>query len=138
MSYAGGKVVHTEELPWLPLAPKISVRVLMTDRETGSFSVMVRAEPGGVLPRHQHVERAEILVIKGRGTHPQTGDYRTGEYISEPKGAIHDVVHFTEENVLLMVCEGPSNFLGADGSVELKMDVGMLDRLAAQTGKVAG
>jgi len=138
MSYEGGTTVHTEELPWLPLAPKVGVRVLKVNRETGAYSVMIRAEPGGVLPPHSHVESAEIYIIKGKGTHAQTGDYREGDYISEPKGAYHDALPFHEETILLMVAEGPSNFLGEDGSVQHVMDIAMLDYLAASyAGKAA-
>lgn len=123
--------VNPEQLPWLPLAPKIGVKVLRVDRETGRFSVMIRAEAGGVLPRHRHIESAEILVLKGKGTHKQTGYFEAGNYISEAKGALHDALHFDEEVELLMVCDGPSAFLADDGSVQHVMDIGMLDYLAA-------
>lgn len=123
--------VHTAELPWLPLASGIGVRVLKLDRETGAFSVMIRAEPGGILPRHKHIESAEIYVIKGQGTHPQTGPYKAGDYISESRGALHDEVRFTEETELLMVCNGASVFLAGDGSVQHVMDIDMLDYLSA-------
>lgn len=131
MSYEGGLIVHTEELPWLPLALGIRVRVLKLDRETGAFSVMIRAEPGGILPRHRHIESAEIYVMEGRGMHPQTGAYRAGDYISEPQGALHEAVSFTEATELLMVCNGASAFLASDGSVQHMMDIGMLEHLLA-------
>ena len=137
MSYHGGNTVHPEELPWLPLAPGVGVKVLKVNRETGGFSVMIRAEPGGVLPPHQHVESSEIYILKGQGTHAQTGFYKAGDYISEPKGAVHDALPFFEETELLMICNGPSNFLGEDGSVQHVMDIGMLDYLASQAGKAA-
>ncbi|GEM_PF-2718338 len=137
MAYAGGHTVHPEELPWLPLAPKVFVKVLKVDRESGAYSVMIRAEEGGVLPPHRHNESAEIYIIKGEGTHAQTGAYREGDYISEPKGATHDALPFTEETVLLMIAEGPSEFLGEDGNVQHVMDIGMLDYLAATHGKAA-
>jgi quercetin dioxygenase-like cupin family protein len=130
-AYGGGPTVHTEKLPWLPLASGVGVRVLELDRETGAFSVMIRAEPGGILPRHKHIESAKIYVIKGQGTHPQTGPYRAGDYISEPRDALHDAVAFTEATELLMVCNGPSVFLADDDSVQHVMDVGMLEHLSA-------
>ena len=131
MSYEGGNTVHSEDLPWLPLAPKVDIKVLNTDEATGEFSVMIRAAPGGVLPRHQHIESAEILILKGAGHHPQTGDYRVGDYITEPKGALHDAVEFGEETLLFMTCKGPSAFLAPDDSVMHVMNVPMLRGLAA-------
>ncbi|MCL4780480.1 MAG: cupin domain-containing protein [Gammaproteobacteria bacterium] len=135
MTYTGGITVHTEDLPWLPLAPKIGIRVLRLNRDTGGFSVMIRAEPGAVLPRHRHVESAEILVLKGQGRHPQTGEFRVGDYVSEPKGAVHDMVPFNDEIVLLMICEGPSEFIADDDSVQNVMDISMLESLVSQAGK---
>lgn len=131
MSYDGGITIHPDELPWLPLAPKVGVRVLKVDRETGRFSVMIRAEAGGVLPPHKHLESAEIYIIRGQGTHAQTGYYKEGDYISEPKDAEHDALPFTEETILLMICNGPSAFLADDGSYQHIMDINMLDGLAS-------
>lgn len=134
MAYAGGDTVHTGEVPWLPLAEKVFIRVLKTNRETGGFSVMIRAEPGGVLPRHRHVGEAEVYILKGQGNHPQSGDFGPGDFITEPKGALHDPVEFGEETELLMICDGPSEFLGEDGGVQHVMDLGMLDYLVARYG----
>lgn len=138
MSYEGGHTVHPDELPWLPLAPKVYVKVLKVDRDTGGYSVMIRAEEGGVLPPHQHNESAEIYIIKGEGTHAQTGFYKKGDYISEPKGAKHDALPFTEETILLMIANGSSEFLDEEGNVQHVMDINMLDYLAAShAGKAA-
>ena len=129
---------HCDDLPWLPLAPKVGIRVLRMDPASGGFTVMLRAEPGGVLPRHRHLAEAEIYMIKGSGTHPQTGDFRPGDFITERDGAIHDALEFGEETVLLMVSRGPSAFLAPDGSDMYFMDVpmlqGLMQRGAAQAG----
>ncbi|WP_278069449.1 cupin domain-containing protein [Brevundimonas sanguinis] len=131
MAYHGGETVHCDDVPWLPLAPKIGVRILKLDHESGGFSVMIRAEAGGILPRHSHIESAEIYVLQGQGTHAQTGAYQAGDYISEPKGALHDALAFDQETVLLMICQGPSAFLGDDDSVQHIMDIPMLEHLSA-------
>jgi len=52
--------IHCNDLPWLPLAPRVFVKIIKLVPETGGFSVMIRAEPGAVLPRHKHLESAEI------------------------------------------------------------------------------
>lgn len=125
----GGDTVHCNELPWLPLAPKVSVKIIKLLPETGEFSVMIHAEPGGVLPRHKHLEKAEILILKGAGEHRQTGKFRQGDYVSEHKGAVHDALPFGEETELLMICNGPSAFLGPNDETLFLMDVAMLQGL---------
>lgn len=126
----GGFTVHCRDLKWLPLAPKVSIKLVKLSPETGAYTVIVRAEAGGVLPRHRHVESAEIFIIRGSGGHPQTGTFAEGDYISEQKGATHDPLVFEREVELLMISSGPSVFLGDDGSDLYMMDVPMLERLA--------
>lgn len=90
---------------------------------------MVRAEKGGLLPRHRHLESAEIYVLKGGGHHPQTGGFAEGDYVSEAKGAVHDGVLFGGETELLMVSRGASVFIDEGGNDVFLMDVVMLQRL---------
>lgn len=128
----GGDVIRTDEVPWLPLAPGVSMRPLRVDEDSGAFTVMIRAMPGAVLPRHKHLALSEIYVLKGASTHPQTGYTQPGDYIAEHAGAIHDPLHFKEETVLFMVNHGPSAFLNDDDSTAFLMDVhsvrGLLER----------
>lgn len=132
MNDNGGATVHCNDLPWLPLAPKVFVKVIKLMPDSGEFSVMIRAEPGGVLPRHRHLESAEIFMLKGSGEHRQTGPFAPGDYISEHKGAIHDALTFPEATELLMVCKGASAFLGPQDETLYLMDVPMLQQLAAR------
>lgn len=128
-----GSTTHCEDLPWLPLAPRVGIRVLSMDPKVGSYAVMLRAEAGGVLPRHRHLGEAEIYMIKGSGNHPQAGDFRPGDFITERNGAVHDALEFMEETVLLMFARGPSAFLAPDGSDMYLMDVPMLQGLMQQS-----
>ncbi|KAK6819078.1 hypothetical protein RU639_008115 [Aspergillus parasiticus] len=125
----GGFTVHCKELEWLPLAPKVFIKIIKTVPETGEYSIMVRAEKGGVLPQHRHLDSAEIYVTKGSGAHPQTGSFAEGDYVSESKGATHDPLVFENDTELLMVSRGPSMFLDDDGSDLYMMDVAMLERM---------
>lgn len=125
-SQDAGHTVHVEDLKWLPLAPKVWIKVVKLVPETGENTIMVRAEPGGMLPRHRHIESAEIYVLKGSGAHPQTGAFVAGDYVSESKSAVHDPLPFHCETELLMVSRGASAFLADDGSTMFTMDVAML------------
>lgn len=131
MNKDSGITVDCDNLPWLSLAEGVGVRVLRLDRESGVFTLMVRAEAGAVLPRHRHLDEAEIYVILGAGTHPQTGFFKAGDYVHENKGALHEAVTFDEETILFMVNKGPSAFLNKDDTVAHIMDIPMLERLSA-------
>ncbi|GKZ35788.1 hypothetical protein AbraIFM66950_006583 [Aspergillus brasiliensis] len=124
-----GFTVHCDSLKWLPLAPSVFIKIVRLVPETGEYTIMVRAEPGGLLPRHRHAESAEIYVLKGSGAHPQTGAFVQGDYVSETKGAVHDPLPFEQETELLMVSRGPSVFLADDGSDLYTMDVAMLQSM---------
>lgn len=127
----GGDTVHVDSLPWLPLAPKVSVKVIKTVPETGGYSVIIKADEGGVLPRHKHLASAEIFILKGAGVHPQTGAYAKGDYVSEREGAVHDTLLFAEDTELLMISAGPAAFLSESDDVMFVMDVPMLERMTA-------
>lgn len=92
-----GYTVHTKSLSWLSLTPKVTIKIIKLVPSTGEYSIMVHAEPGGILPRHRHLESAEIYILKGSGAHPQTGAFVEGDYVSETKGATHDAVVFGNE-----------------------------------------
>ncbi len=119
-------LVHGSELPWQQLGPGFGVRVLHTNEKTGHFTILIRAQAGSVLPRHQHIGAAEIYVLSGKGVHPQTGPFKAGDYIFEREGAIHDPVQFSEECDMLMVNYGPSAFLTPDNHPTYAMNIPML------------
>ncbi|TDZ24618.1 Lipase 1 [Colletotrichum orbiculare MAFF 240422] len=103
-SHDGGDTIHCDDLKWLPLAPKVWIKLIKMTPETGAYTVIVRAEKGGVLPRHRHIGSAEIYVIRGDGKHPQTGHFAQGDYVLERKGASRcpgkQLVPFTDDEWL--------------------------------------
>ncbi|RKK92530.1 hypothetical protein BFJ68_g10746 [Fusarium oxysporum] len=92
---------------------------------------MIRAEPGGVLPRHRHVKSAEIYILKGKCDHPQAGPFERGDYVSEHEGARHDPLVFEVETEMLMISQGASVFVDDNGNDLYAMDILMLQNLAA-------
>lgn len=128
--HSGGDTVHCNDLKWLPLASNVWIKLVKISTETGAYTVIVRAERRGVLPRHRHIESAEIYVIRGDGKHPQTGHFAQGDYISEQKGAVHDQLVFEEEVEMLMMSNGPSMFIDDEGRGLFLMDIPMLQGLA--------
>ena len=69
MTMRGPETVNSDILPWLPLAPKIGIRVLKLNHENGGFSVMIKADAGGVLMPLRaslgyYIQRLVVLVGK--------------------------------------------------------------------------
>ncbi|TSD94233.1 hypothetical protein FOS14_20975 [Skermania sp. ID1734] len=132
MAFAeSGHTIATEKIPFKPLAPGVHMRVVYLDADTGSWTIMIRGEKGSVLPRHQHLAQAEIYILAGAGNHPQTGEFRTGDYVIEPPNAVHDELVQQEEMLLIMRSSGPVAFLNDDGSTAFMMDVNMLEGFQA-------
>ncbi|KAL7765150.1 hypothetical protein ACKLNR_003066 [Fusarium oxysporum f. sp. zingiberi] len=125
-----GDTIHCDDLKWLPLAPKIWIKLIKLTPETGSYRVMIRAEPGDALPRHRHVKNAEIYILKGNGDHPQARHFEKGYHVSEHEGARHDLLVFEVETEMLMMSEGASVFVDDDGNDLYAMDIPMLQNLA--------
>ncbi|KAH7205800.1 RmlC-like cupin domain-containing protein [Fusarium redolens] len=128
-SHDGGVTIHCDDLKWLPLAPKIWIKLIELFPETGAYNVLIRAEPGGVLPRHRHIEGAKIYVIKGDGYHPQAGHFVKGDFVTEYRGATHYQLPFHVETEMLMISDGASVFIDDDGNDLYRMDIPMLQAL---------
>lgn len=134
MDAHGGMVIDTEALEWRELAPGVGIKVLRLDKESGAWTIMIKSEAGSVLPPHRHEGLSEIYILQGSGRHEEAGEFKAGDYVIEPDGAVHSPLFFTEEVVQIMVAQGPSAFLAEDGSVAFMMDVEMLERFAGQAG----
>lgn len=137
MEEGGGNLIDTEQMEWRELAPGVGIKVLRLDRAKGGLTIMVRAQKGSVLPLHRHIGLSEIYIVKGAGHHNETGNFKAGDYIIEPDGAVHTPLRFEEEVVLVMTAQGPSAFLNQDGSTAFMMDVDMLSHFAGEHTHIA-
>lgn len=126
MHYTVENSHRADPVSWRPLAPGIAMQILRMSPETGQFTVIIQADSGSVLPRHRHLSPAEIYILSGSGTHPQTGAFTTDDYIYEQAGAVHDAVVFEEPVTLLMVSYGASAFLDDNDRVQFFLDVNQL------------
>jgi quercetin dioxygenase-like cupin family protein len=86
---------------WIALTPLVKVKVLRIDARAGNQTVMVRAEPGGSLPRHRHRHDEEFIVLEGEC---RIGDLhlRAGDATFAPAGSWHDEIT-TDTGVLVLV-----------------------------------
>jgi len=99
----GSTTVREAGGEWIALSPLVKVKVLRVDARAGNQTVLVRAEPGGSLPRHQHRHDEEFIVLEGEC---RIGDLhlRAGDATFAPAGSWHDEV--TTDTGVLVLCRG--------------------------------
>ena len=84
------RYVDIESMPWRDSRwPKIKTRVLMEDPERGLVTMLMRWEPGAVLPQHEHVDIEQTYVLEGSFEDDQ-GVCRAGQFVWHPAGSRHD------------------------------------------------
>jgi len=88
---------------WIALSPLVKVKVLRIDARAGNQTVMVRAEPGGSLPRHQHRHDEEFIVLEGE-CRIGSLHLRAGDATFAPAGSWHDEI--TTDTGVLVLCRG--------------------------------
>jgi len=54
-----------KEPKWDRVAPGISVKILANDEKTGMVSMLVRLDPGGEYPPHEHAGVEELHLLEG-------------------------------------------------------------------------
>jgi len=88
---------------WIALSPLVKVKVLRVDALAGNQTVLVRAEPGGSLPRHQHRHDEEFIVLEGEC---RIGNLQlhAGDATFAPAGSWHDEI--TTDTGVLVLCRG--------------------------------
>jgi quercetin dioxygenase-like cupin family protein len=97
----GTRTVRAEEAEWIALSPLVRFRRLHVDAEAGYQTVLVRADPGGSIPRHRHSKDEEFIVLEGEcyiGSH----HLRAGDANFASAGSWHDDLT-TTTGVLVLV-----------------------------------
>jgi hypothetical protein len=80
-----------QELPWIPLADGISIKLLHRDEATGARTVLVRMGADLLFPPHPHHVIEDLYLIEGEAW---VGDVfmRAGDYCRAPAGTEHNDV----------------------------------------------
>lgn len=74
--------------PWDERRPGVHWKVLYRDGDRQT--VLVRYDPGAVIPRHRHLGDEQIFVIEGE-VEDDTGVCRAGQFARRPPGCVHTV-----------------------------------------------
>jgi 2,4'-dihydroxyacetophenone dioxygenase len=78
-----------EALPWQPVSPGFSVKVLRGGSDDDTRVQLLRVEPGTVIPRHRHGGEVHALHLAGQRKLIETGEViGPGGYVYEPAGNV--------------------------------------------------
>ena len=118
----GGSVyVDPAKLEWKPSQfPKIQMKVLYRNDEAGEMTVLLKWEPGAVLPFHRHPEIEQSYVLEG-SFYDHDGICRAGQYVWRHPGSLHET-RSDEGCLLLAVYRKPNVFFNTAGFEASKAD----------------
>ena len=86
--------------PWVERRPGVHWKLLFEDGDRRT--VLVRYEPGAVIPRHRHVGDEQIFVLEG-SVSDDTGTCAAGDFARRPPGCVHTVRSTTGALVLAVM-----------------------------------
>ncbi len=110
----GSTYVDPSTLDWEPTQfDKISMKVLYSDAAAGELTVLLRWEPGAVLPFHKHPEIEQSYVLEG-SFYDHDGVCRAGQFVWRRPGSMHET-RSDEGCVLLAVYRKPNVFFHTSG-----------------------
>jgi len=110
----GSVYIDPEEMEWSPSQfENIAMKVLFRDDEEGSMTVLLKWEPGAVLPFHKHPEIEQSFVLEG-SFYDHDGICRAGQYVYRHAGSMHETKS-DEGCLLLAVYRKPNVFVNTAG-----------------------
>ncbi|HEY6641965.1 cupin domain-containing protein [Povalibacter sp.] len=97
----GTFTVRAGEAAWIEIAPFIQMKLLRRDQAAGNQTVLMRMQPGGIVPPHRHAHEEEFLVLEGECC---IGDLqlRAGDAHIAAAGSWHEAVT-TRTGVLVLL-----------------------------------
>ncbi|QSA98197.1 2,4'-dihydroxyacetophenone dioxygenase family protein [Methylococcus sp. EFPC2] len=112
-------VAGNPQLPWIPVGPGISKKLLALFPERGEWVTLLRLEPGARIPLHRHQGEVHgYLLSGGRRLEPEGRLLGPGDYEYEPAGHVDTWTASGDQAfVSLFFVRGAVEYLAADGSV---------------------
>ncbi|HYF17590.1 MAG TPA: cupin domain-containing protein [Ramlibacter sp.] len=112
---AGGSTyVDPAQLPWEKSQfDKIWMKVLYRNDAQGEMTVLLKWEPGAVLPFHKHPEIEQSWVLEG-SFYDHDGICRAGQFVWRQPGSLHET-RSDEGCLLLAVYRKPNVFFNTAG-----------------------
>jgi quercetin dioxygenase-like cupin family protein len=108
-----------ESLPWQPVSPGFSLKVLRGGVDDDTRVLLLRVEPGTVVPLHRHFGEVHGFNLAGSRKILETGEVvGPGGYVYEPPGNLDSWMAVGDEPlVALVTVRGAMETLGPSGEV---------------------
>ena len=97
------QVTRQNEGQWRNILPGVSIKILQEDLIQRSQTTLWRLQPGASVPKHQHSQYEECLILEGSIVHAGT-EYSVGDYLLSPADMPHD--NFVAPNGALFLIRG--------------------------------
>jgi 2,4'-dihydroxyacetophenone dioxygenase len=119
--------LDTQALPWIPLGPGESFKPLHFYPDDRARALLLRLEPGTVVPRHRHLGEVHAFNLSGQ-RQLDTGEVvGPGGYVYEPVGNVDSWKAVGDEPVIVhIVSFDVMEYLGDDDRVLRRDSAGSL------------
>jgi quercetin dioxygenase-like cupin family protein len=120
--------VDAESIPWIPLGPGESFKPLAFLPNDRGRVLLLRLEPGTLVPRHRHSGEVHGLNLQGRRELIESGEIvGPGGYVYEPAGNIDSWRAIGDEPVIVhIIAYGGLEYLGDHDEVLRRDDAASL------------
>ena len=98
--------VDVAGLPWIERRAGVFWKFLWEDPDGRHKAILMRYEPGAVIPRHRHIGDEQIYVLEG-SVSDDAGTCRAGNYARRPPGCVH-TVRSEHGALVLAITSGPT------------------------------
>jgi 2,4'-dihydroxyacetophenone dioxygenase len=119
MNHFASQPLDTESIPWIPLGPGESFKPLRFFSNDRGRVLLLRLDPGTVVPRHRHLGEVHGFNLAGSRQLLDTGEIvGPGAYVYEPSGNVDSWMAVGDEPVIVhIVSFGAMEYLGEDDQV---------------------
>lgn len=110
---------HPDSLPWIALGPGESFKPLCFFQRGRGRVLLLRLEPGVVVPRHRHLGEVHAVNLSGSRKLLESGELiGPGGYVYEPPGNVDSWMAVGDVPVVVhIVAHGAMEYLDAEGRV---------------------
>jgi 2,4'-dihydroxyacetophenone dioxygenase len=113
------QLLDTSSIPWIPLGPGESFKPLRFLSNDRGRVLLLRLDPGTIVPRHRHLGEVHGFNIAGSRKLIETGEIAgPGAYVYEPAGNVDSWMAVGDEPVIVHITSfGAMEYLGDDDQV---------------------
>lgn len=107
-----------QALPWAPVSPGYSFKALHTAPDASEWVLMMRFEPGTIVPRHRHLGPTHVFNVAGHRKLDTGEIIGPGGYVLELPGNIDSwSVVGTEPLILFVTVNGEVHYVDENDQV---------------------